>query len=97
MGRPAINTVFNNVDPHKTDREAFNRSQPVEQPRLFEQHFQDVLTSLGAADPAGLAGVLLPDVLTYQTGIPPASSTAAGSRTTSSMPSPTRHQRRSHH
>ena len=68
MGRPAINTVFNNVDAHKTDREAFNTTQPVEQPALFEQHFQDVLTSLGAADPAGLAGVLLPDVLTYQTG-----------------------------
>ena len=28
MGRPAINTVFNNVDPHKTDREAFNQTQP---------------------------------------------------------------------
>jgi hypothetical protein len=68
IGRPAINTVFNNVDPHKTDREAFNTTQPVQQPQLFEQHFQDVLTSLGAADPAGLAGVLLPDVLTYQTG-----------------------------
>jgi hypothetical protein len=68
MGRPAINTVFNNVDPHKTDRDDFNRTQPVEQPRLFGQHFQDVLTALGAADPAGLASVLLPDVLTFQTG-----------------------------
>jgi hypothetical protein len=68
MGRPAINTVFNNVDPHKTDREAFNTTQPIKQPALFGEHVQDVLTSLGAADPAGLAGVLLPDVLTYQTG-----------------------------
>ena len=68
MGRPAINTVFNNVDVHKTDRDDFNRTQPIEQPRLFGQHFQDVLTALGAADPAGLASVLLPDVLTYQTG-----------------------------
>ncbi len=68
MGRPAINTVFNNVDAHKTDREAFNTTQPVQQPALFGQHVQDVLTALGAADPAGLAGVLLPDVLTYKTG-----------------------------
>ena len=68
MGRPAINTVFNNVDPHKTDRQAFNQTQPVNQPQLFGQHFQDVLTALGAADPAGLTSVLLPDVLTYKTG-----------------------------
>ncbi len=68
MGRPAINTVFNNVDSaHKTDREAFNRTVPIEQPKLFGDHVKDVLTHLGAADPAGLAGVLLPDVLTYQT------------------------------
>jgi uncharacterized protein DUF4331 len=68
MGRPAINTVFNNVDQHKTDRDDFNRTQPIEQPRIFGQHVQDVLTALGAADPAGLASVLIPDVLTYQTG-----------------------------
>jgi hypothetical protein len=69
MGRPAINTVFNNVDSaHKTDRDAFNRTAPVEQPRIYGQHVQDVLTALGAADPAGLAGVLLPDILTYKTG-----------------------------
>ena len=68
MGRPAINTVFNNVDVHKTDREAFNTTQPVQEPALFGQHFQDVLTTLGAADPAGLTSVLLPDVLTYKTG-----------------------------
>jgi len=67
MGRPAINTVFNNVDTHKTDRDDFNRVQPADQPRIFGQHVQDVLTALGAADPAGLAGVLLPDVLTYKT------------------------------
>jgi hypothetical protein len=67
MGRPAINTVFNNVDPHKTDRDDFNRVQPYDQPRIFGEHVQDVLTALGAADPAGLAGVLLPDVMTYKT------------------------------
>ena len=32
MGRPAINTVFNNVDPHKTDREAFNRRSQSSSP-----------------------------------------------------------------
>jgi len=68
MARPAINTVFNNVDTHKTDRDDFNRTQPIEQPRIFGQHVQDVLTALGAADPAGLESVLLPDVLTYKTG-----------------------------
>lgn len=68
MGRPAINTVFNNVDPHKTDREAFNTTQPVKQPDLFGQHVQDVLTALGNSDPAATESVLLPDVLTYQTG-----------------------------
>ena len=69
MGRPAINTVFNNVDTaHKTDRDDFNRTVPVEQPKIFGQHVNDVLTALGAADPTALANVLLPDVLTYQTG-----------------------------
>ena len=28
----------------------------------------EVLTALGAADPAGLAGVLIADVMTYETG-----------------------------
>ena len=69
MGRPAINTVFNNVDSaHKTDRDNFNRAQPVEQWNLFGAHVTDVLTALGAADPAGLAAVLIPDVMTYETG-----------------------------
>lgn len=69
MGRPAINTVFNNANASHFDREAFNRSQPAEQAALgFQAHAQDVLTALGAADPAGLAAVLIPDTLTYQTG-----------------------------
>lgn len=69
MGRPAINTVFNNVDlTHKTDRDAFNRAQPIEQVRLgYRDHAEDVLTALGAADPAGLAAVLIADTLTYTT------------------------------
>ncbi len=69
MGRPAINTVFNNANGNQFDREAFNRSQPREQDNLgFQAHAEDVLTALGAADPAGLAAVLIPDVLTYETG-----------------------------
>jgi hypothetical protein len=69
MGRPAINTVFNNANPHKYDRELFNRTQPAEMVKAgFRDSAEEVLTSLGAADPAGLAAVLIPDVLTYQTG-----------------------------
>ena len=68
MGRPAINTVFNNANPHKYDRELFNRTQPAEMVKAgFRDSAEEVLTSLGAADPAGLAAVLIPDVLTYQT------------------------------
>ena len=68
MGRPAINTVFNNAQAHKYDRELFNRTQPAEMVKAgFRDSAEEVLTSLGAADPAGLAAVLIPDVLTYQT------------------------------
>lgn len=68
MGRPAINTVFNNVDTmHHADKELFNRSQPAQQVSLgFRDHVADVLTALGG-DPA-LANVLIADVLTYHTG-----------------------------
>lgn len=69
VGRPAINTVFNNVNDHKFDRDSFNRAQPSEQVTLgYRDHAEDVLTALGAADPAGLAAVLMPDTLTYETG-----------------------------
>ena len=69
MGRPAINTVFNNASPHKYDRELFNRTQPAEMVQAgFRDTAEEVLTALGAADPEGLAAVLIPDVLTYQTG-----------------------------
>ena len=69
MGRPAINTVFNNAQAHKYDRELFNRTQPAEMVAAgFRDSTEEVLEGLGAADPAGLAAVLIPDVLTYQTG-----------------------------
>lgn len=61
MGRPAINTVFNK-GPMKS---GFNRTDPVDDVAKFFDHFVDVLTALGAADPPGLAGFLLPDILTY--------------------------------
>jgi Domain of unknown function (DUF4331) len=63
MGRPAINTVFN----HGEDKNRFNAGDPVNDWRDFGQSFVDTLTSLGAADPNGLAHVLLPDILTYDT------------------------------
>jgi hypothetical protein len=68
MGRPAINTVLNNANPHKYDRELFNRTQPAEMVKAgFRDSAEEVLTALGAADPAALAGVLIPDVLTFET------------------------------
>ncbi|HEY8135165.1 MAG TPA: DUF4331 family protein [Candidatus Limnocylindrales bacterium] len=69
MGRPAINTVFNNQTAEHFDRDGFNRVQPSEMVAAgYRDHAEDVLTALGAADPAGLAAVLIPDVLTFQTG-----------------------------
>jgi hypothetical protein len=69
MGRPAINTVFNNAEMDQSDREKFNQTRPGKQvSRGFRAHTEDVLEALGAADPAGLAGVLIPDTLTYEVG-----------------------------
>jgi len=69
MGRPAINTVFNNVEANHSDRGKFNRTDPKNQVGAgFRDHVEDVLTALGAADPNALAGVLIPDVMTYETG-----------------------------
>jgi len=63
MGRPAINTVFN----HGEDKNRFNAGAPVNDWRDFGASFVSTLTTLGAADPTGLAHVLLPDILTYDT------------------------------
>ena len=63
MGRPAINTVFN----HGEDKNRFNAGDPVNDWRDFGASFVSTLTALGAADPDGLAHVLLPDILTYDT------------------------------
>jgi len=61
MGRPAINTVFNK-GPAKN---GFNRTDPSDDVAKFFDHFVEVLTALGAASPTGLAGFLLPDILTF--------------------------------
>jgi uncharacterized protein DUF4331 len=66
MGRPAINTVFN----HGEDKNRFNAGNPVNDWRDFGPSFVATLTQLGAADPEGLAHVLLPDILTYDTSSP---------------------------
>ena len=63
MGRPAINTVFN----HGNDKNRFNAGDPVNDWRDFGTSFVSTLTSLGAANPTGLAHVLLPDILTFDT------------------------------
>jgi len=73
MGRPAINTVFN----HGSDKNTFNVTQPADQRtaktmsgQTFLQVFTTELGGLGAANPAGLAAILLPDVLTFDRSSP---------------------------
>jgi len=82
MGRPAINTVFNAAG---ADKEAFNHTAPADQPTAMGGKFRNnmiaVLKALSAlsgtaytdAQAAGIADLLLPDVLTYTVG-----TTAAG-------------------
>ena len=77
MGRPAINTVFNHT---AADKELFNVTPPSQQATAsggkFLQNTKDTLLALSALDSEGaysdgqaaaLAGVLIPDVLTYDT------------------------------
>jgi hypothetical protein len=78
MGRPAINTVFNGTS---ADKEAFNTTAPADQPTAmggtFTTNVISVLQAFSAGDSEGmysnseaatLAGVLLPDVITYTVG-----------------------------
>jgi len=78
MGRPAINTVFNST---AADKEQFNVTPPSTQATVdggkFVNNTIAVLTALSGLDPEGaytaaqagvLAGVLIPDVITYNTG-----------------------------
>jgi hypothetical protein len=77
MGRPAINTVFNGT---AADKEQFNRTPPSQQASVdggkFVANTKDTLLALSALDREGayadgqaaaLAGVLIPDVITYDT------------------------------
>jgi hypothetical protein len=76
MGLPTINTVFNHTDAAK---EAYNRAEPRNDVRDYSDDVSGVvelITSLAgtAADPEAygdaIAGVLLPDVITYNTAQP---------------------------
>ncbi|MCI0678164.1 MAG: DUF4331 domain-containing protein, partial [Actinobacteria bacterium] len=86
MGRPAINTVVNssgplvNADPNA--KNVYNQSQPRNDAANFTSAVITALQIYSSLDPEGpysddeaaaLAGVLLPDVVTYDTG-----TTAAG-------------------
>jgi hypothetical protein len=72
MGRPAINTVFNSGE----DKNAFNHGRPARDVARFTDNVKSVLATFSALDGEGaysngqlntLAGVLLPDVVTYDT------------------------------
>jgi hypothetical protein len=72
MGRPAINTVFNKGQ----DKNAFNAGDPTGDRARFSENVSGVLAHFSALDTEGaysaaeiqgLANVLLPDVLTYDT------------------------------
>lgn len=66
MGRPAINTVFLNPGSRK---DTFNSTQPSDDPANYTADVVAVLKALGNDDATAtkLAGVLLPDVLTFDT------------------------------
>ena len=73
MGRPAINTVFN----HGNDKNTFNVTQPAQQRsaktasgQTFLEVFTAELQALGGyttAQADGIARILLPDILTFDT------------------------------
>jgi hypothetical protein len=76
MGLPTINTVFNHTDATK---DAYNRAEPRNDVANYSDDVSGVvelITSLAgtAPDPAAygdaIAGVLLPDVITYDTSQP---------------------------
>jgi hypothetical protein len=77
MGRPAINTVFNGIPAvpasgTSADKESFNVTPPSMQDdtALYRDHVKAVLAALGGyTEPtlSVLAGVLIPDAITYDT------------------------------
>ncbi|MEP7040215.1 MAG: DUF4331 family protein [Chloroflexota bacterium] len=74
MGKPAINTVFNTTD---ADKNAYNAAEPANDPADWTANVAGVTSAIrqalgeapAAADAYGatLAGLLLPDVLNYDT------------------------------
>lgn len=64
-GRPAINTALI----PRTQKNKFNTTQPVNDQRNFRANVVERLKSLGrtAEDARGLADVLLPDIMTFDT------------------------------
>lgn len=70
IGRPAINTVLIAGDANK---EAFNTGQPADDPANFGAGVQAQIEALNGGDTATaatLTGILLPDVLTFDTSSP---------------------------
>jgi hypothetical protein len=72
MGRPAINAVFNSGD----DKNEFNRTPPSQQMAKFGPNVSKTLAAFSALDSEGaysaevnkaLTGVLIPDVITFDT------------------------------
>jgi hypothetical protein len=69
MGRPAINTVFNKGE----DKNAFNHGVPADDFADFSDNVIATLQALGGYDTAtatSIAGLLLPDILVYDTEQP---------------------------
>lgn len=63
MGRPAINTVFM----HGKEKAMFNRAEPHTDVARFTRTLVEVLEAFGHSQSSAenLAGILLPDILTY--------------------------------
>jgi Domain of unknown function (DUF4331) len=77
MGRPAINAVFNSGD----DKNVFNQTPPSQQAAKFAPNVSKVLNTFSALDTEGvypadvvktLSGVLIPDMVTFDTATPAA-------------------------
>ena len=67
VGRPGINTVLISAN----NKDAFNEGLPINDKRDFRQDVIDHITALGnGANAAGLADILLPDILTIDTTNP---------------------------
>ncbi len=75
MGRPAINTVFNSGE----DKNLFNATPPSQQAAKFAPNITKTLATFSALDKEGvykpevlaaLSGVLIPDMVTFDTATP---------------------------